>query len=482
MPDASLRRRARAGRFTPALTALGLCSIALGAARAGDLMDAYRYAAADDRRLSVAAAQVEGSEARRAESAAAGRPHAMLRLGASWHDVKDTATASRDRFTAHSHAVVLTQTLYDRAADLALIQATRGVDTAALRQQAARQDLILRLAGAYLGVLQTRARERSLEAQATALAAQRDRVQRLLAEGLSTRADAEEAQAAVDAASAEQVAARGEQAVRLEALRQLAGPDFEPDADLSSALALQLPSPADPTSWAEQARQGHLDARLAELAARQAGDEIARQQAAASPTVSLVGLHGRLALNGGLVLGQEFPAQAVRQTSIGVQLTWPIATGGAIDARVRQAQASRRSADDLAEDARRRAALGARQTYAALTTGVERQRAESRALASAEAHLRATEGAFEVGKRLGTEVLSARQRLAAAEQRLLQTRYDTLLLGLQLQAWVGALDVPALEALQRQLQGDGRAVASGTPAPRSGAAHTAAPIAGQTVD
>lgn len=409
-------------------------------ARAQDLLSAYRFAADDDRRLAASAAQVQASRARHQESLAASRPQVLARLGTSWSHESYRDPQQTDRYNANGYGVVLTQSLLDRASDVQQDQAAIGTEYTELRRLIAAQELRLRVAKSYIGVLQAQARERALDVQLAASEAQRDRVQRMAQAGSATQPDVEEAQARVDLARAQCLAAKSDRELQLASLRQAAGATFSPNTELRPDAVLQPPQPESIEQWVDAARQDNLELRAALLASRLAAREIDKQRAAGLPTVQLFGLHGRLSQHGGIIFGMPVPSNRVTQTTIGLQLTLPLATGGAIDARTQQAVANRQYSEDMAEEARRQAALSARQAFTSVSTGLERVHAEQRAMASAQATLRSTQAAFEVGKRLSSDVLNAQQQLASAEQRWQQARYDTLLAQLQLKATVGALD------------------------------------------
>jgi outer membrane protein len=205
-------------------------------------------------------------------------------------------------------------------------------------------------------------------------------------------------------------------------------------------------------SWAVAAEHDNLEARVAAVAAEISRREIAVQRAVRLPTVDLIGVHGRFSQGGGVIFGLTIPSNTVTQTTIGVQLTVPLFTSGAIDSRVRQAAAAHEVADDQAEEARREASLGARQAYVAIVTGLDRIRADQQALASSRTTLVSTQLAFEVGKRLNSDVLNAQQQLASADEQLQQARYETLLAQLQLKAAAGALDDAELERVNALLK------------------------------
>ena len=116
----------------------------------------------------------------------------------------------------------------------------------------------------------------------------------------------------------------------------------------------------------------------------------------------------------------------------------------------REAAALRMKADADLEDARRTAALAARQSWLGLTSGMAEVRALEAARISSASALEANKLGYEVGVRINIDVLNAQTQLADTLQRLSRARYDTLLAQLRLKAAAGTLgedDVRAINAL-----------------------------------
>ncbi|MCL2644821.1 MAG: TolC family protein, partial [Betaproteobacteria bacterium] len=112
--------------------------------------------------------------------------------------------------------------------------------------------------------------------------------------------------------------------------------------------------------------------------------------------------------------------------------------------------ALRVKADSQLEEARRTAALAAREAYLGVTSGMAQVQALEAAQISSASALEANSLGYRVGVRINIDVLNAQSQLADTVQKLARARYDTLLAQLRLKASVGSLgeeDVRAINAL-----------------------------------
>jgi outer membrane protein len=128
----------------------------------------------------------------------------------------------------------------------------------------------------------------------------------------------------------------------------------------------------------------------------------------------------------------------------------PLFAGGRVSSVSREAAALRMKADADLEDARRSAALAARQSWLGVTSGMAQVKASRRRACRRCSALDANKLGYEVGVRINIDVLNAQTQLADTLQKLAKARYDTLLAQLRLKAAAGTLgedDVKAINAL-----------------------------------
>lgn len=427
--------------------ALAVCLTAVfsGGAAAADLMQVYREALANDARFAAARAEREAGQEKVVQARAGLLPAIGASASTAWNDGEArTATASLDRrYNSNGYAVQLTQPLFRWQN---WVQYKQGELQTALSESQyglSRQDLILRVADAYFNVLNAQDALDAVTQLRSAAAEQLELARKSFEVGTVTITDVHEAQSRFDLASAQEIAARNDLDVRRQTLAQVIGREPDPLAGLRPGVQLQRPQPDSIADWVSAAEQGSYGVQAQQLAREIAAREVERARAGHLPTLDLVASHG---LNNRPAISTE----RSENTSIGLQLNVPLYQGGSISSREREAAALRIKADADLEDARRSAALAARQSYLGVTNGMAQVRALEAARISSTSALEANRLGYEVGVRINIDVLNAQTQLADTLQRLARARYDTLLAQLRLKAAAGTLgddDVQAVNTL-----------------------------------
>jgi outer membrane protein len=206
---------------------------------------------------------------------------------------------------------------------------------------------------------------------------------------------------------------------------------------------LSRPEPNNIDSWVQAAEKGHYGVQAQTLLREIAVRTLQRERSGHLPTLDLVASYGR----------NNRPSVTTDRTDsgmIGVQLGVPLYQGGLVSSRAREAAALRLKADADLEEARRSAALAARQAYLGVTNGMAQVQALEAARVSSASALEANRLGYKVGVRINIDVLNAQSQLADTVRQLARARYDTLLAQLRLKAAIGTLaeeDVRAINAL-----------------------------------
>ncbi|MGH8130953.1 MAG: TolC family protein, partial [Steroidobacteraceae bacterium] len=165
------------------------------------------------------------------------------------------------------------------------------------------------------------------------------------------------------------------------------------------------------------------------------------------PEFDLVVTRGEFDVDGDFTneAGDVFPQDAdSKDTTIGLQVTVPIFSGGATSSRVRQAQYRHTAARERLERTSRETERETRDAFLGVSSEVARVQSLRQAVESAMTALQATEAGYEVGTRTSVDVLQARQRLFEAQTNYARSRYDYLLNVLRLQLAAGTLDQKGL--------------------------------------
>jgi outer membrane protein len=209
---------------------------------------------------------------------------------------------------------------------------------------------------------------------------------------------------------------------------------------------LPAPQPADAEAWASQADGGHPSVRKARLGLDVARLETEKARAAESYTVDAVGSVGATRYGGS---SASLPG-ITKSATVGVQLNWPLYTGGATQNRIKETLALEdKSRNDL--DASRRAVTQAtRQAFFGVQSGLAQVKALEAAESSSQLALEATQLGYKVGVRVNLDVLNAQTQLFQTRRDLAKARYDVILGGLKLRLASGQLkpaDVAAVNAL-----------------------------------
>ncbi|HXC08139.1 MAG TPA: TolC family outer membrane protein [Steroidobacteraceae bacterium] len=353
--------------------------------------------------------------------------------------------------TTHRYGVDLKQNIFRWENWVALQRADAQVAQAEADYQAARQDLMERVAQRYFDVLSA---QDDLEAQQVALIS----IERQLAQaesryqiGLIAVTDVEEARAAHDSGAAAVIAAKRTLASNQELLREITGEAIDTLARPIEPFQLATPDPVSEDRWVEMALQQNLALVSSRLAADIARENVSAARGGHFPSLDLIGSRYKDTSNGtdtftdgtsagGTTLDQQ-------QRTIGLQLTFPIYSGGMVSSQVRQAVYLHRAAKERVERVARQTEHDARDSYLGVLSEISRVKALRRAVESNATSLHATESGYEAGTRTAVDVLQSRQLWVQAQTDYARSRYDYMLNVIKLQQAAGTLSQQSLEKL-----------------------------------
>jgi outer membrane protein len=311
------------------------------------------------------------------------------------------------------------------------------------------QDLIVRVAQAYFDVLGAHDTLGLVRAQREAISEQLAQAKRNFEVGTATITDTHEAQARFDLNGATEIAALNDLESKRRALQLLTGKETGELKPLRADIRLTPPNPNDMQTWVDIAEKQSYQVQIAEAGAEVASLEAKRNTAAHLPTLDFFATHGQ---TGASATTESLAGRDTTQTVIGLQLAMPLFQGGALTSRDRETAAlALRSREDL-ENARRNAALSARQNYLAVINGIAQVSALEQALVSSQSALDSNKLGYEVGVRINIDVLNAQQQLFLTRRDLAVARYNTITNTLRLKAAAGSLREEDLVEVNRALQ------------------------------
>jgi outer membrane protein len=440
------------------LALAALLAAALPTAAAEDLLQVYRDALANDPTLASARASWEATKEVVPQARAGLLPSVTLQGNANgehFHERlhTDPALSVTQNFPAANYTVSASQPLYRKQNLVALEQAKQTVGQSDYVLASVRQDLIVRVAQAYLDVLLARFNIELTESQKAAVSENLAQAKRNFEVGTATITDTNDAQAKYDQIVAQQISAQNDLDNKIAALRAIIGRAPGELKRFGGAFAPQLPTPNALDAWIDAAVRDNPQVRVAQANYDIAVLEVDRQRAGHYPTVDIVASFNQAYAGATPSVASSFASTAndSRTGVIGVQLNVPLYLGGSIESRVRQAVSNLEKARQDLEAARRSAQLSAQIAFSGVTSGVAQVNAFDQAVKSAQVSYDSTRLGLEVGVRTNLDVLNQQQQVFQTRFNLAQSYYNFVINGLRLKQAVGTLTDADVEELNRAL-------------------------------
>ncbi len=413
---------------------------------AQDLLQVYQLAQERDALLLVAESEYLAATESVSIASSADRPQVFLGAQGNLRESDNSETGDNSNTTLGAN-VSLRQSLYNRETSSSISAAEAGVAAALAQLQAARQDLVLRVARAYFDVLAAQDTVEFANAEKTAISRQLEQAQKRFEVGLIAITEVQEAQARLDSAEAQVIVANNQLENAFQAMQVIIdqAPSRQP-ARLGSNLALDLPNPSSANAWVDLALENNKD--LAAARANLKATRYQRDQTSSNddPTVDFVASFGNNWVDDDR-LGDYDQSDLV----IGVELEMPLFTGGRNSALRSQAEANLTAAKNQVLLQSRLVNQQTRNAYLGVVSGISQVRALKQALDSSNIALQATQAGFEVGTRTSVDVLVSLQETYRAERDFAGAKYNYLLNQLNLKAAAGLLSEDDLRAINRWL-------------------------------
>ncbi len=350
-------------------------------------------------------------------------------------------------YDTESFGVNLTQTLFNRGDYIALKQSKSRAERAEIELEAARQDLILRLAEAYFGVLLAEETLKFARAEKEAVGRQLEQARKRFAVGLVSITDVKENEAGYDLAEAEEIRAENLLQNAFYALSVITDYDAPALQRLAESVPAVNPEPDDVEAWVARALSQNLDLLAQQITTNVAEQEIRLQRADHYPSVDLFASRSENESKRGA------PAERkVDSYTVGVELNVPIFSGQGTRYRTKQAVELHRESLERLKGVQRETKRAARENYLNVVASVSRVEALRQAEESAETALEATRAGLRVGTRTSVDVLLALKDLFRIRRDYADVRYEYLLNTLRLKRVAGMLAEQDVGQLDGYLQ------------------------------
>ena len=431
------------------LAALVSLSCALGATavKAEDLLQVFEIATANDPTVLKAKAQADAQSYQSDLAMSALLPQIGLTMGytksdaTSYQSVGDLSNqvkveSDTDQF---SRGVSLSQTLFDLGAWNTLDIADKQALQASGLYDAAKQNLIVRVAEGYFNVLSASDNLEFVEAEKRAIARQLEQTKQRYAVGLTAITDVHEAQAQFDNSVAQEIIASNAVETAREQLREITG-KYHEKLDFLNTDTFSTTKPTKRSSdFVKVAEDKNINLQVSKVTVDIAKDQIELAKAGHYPKLTLSASYGD-SLTDTQINGANFDDQPRSDSSsVGLNFSVPLYSGGATVAATNQARAFYVSASQDYET-----------NYRAVTRTVITS--YNQAVVSAQSALKATEAGFEVGTRTIVDVLVSTQNLYDAKRNLADVRYRYVLSTLRLKQAAGTLTSEDLVAINQGLK------------------------------
>lgn len=368
--------------------------------------------------------------------------------GRTNRDVTQVGGASADAtYTQDSARLQVRQPLVNLERVYQVRIAQREVTLGEFELQLAHQDLIRRTVSAYFNLLLSQEQVALSDSQIDAIGVQKHQAEKLREGGVATLTDVHEAQARLDRAKADRIAAGNALEISRRELNKIVGQPVETVVELAEDAPLLPPDPNDLNVWVSEAIDNAIEVRARDVLTERASLNLERTRSQHLPTLDAVAGYTRSSNTDEGFTKDE-------RAQIGVELNVPLYLGGRISAQSREAVALRDQATEELLLARRQAELEAGTAFSELTNALARISALEQAVRSGEVALVAAERSFSVAYRTFVDVLNAEQLLFASRFDLLRARFDYVQALVRLSAAVGALDDHVVERIDLWLQKD----------------------------
>lgn len=439
------------------LVALAFLSCAASQAVAEDLLDIYKEAFIKDPQILQSKAERDSAFAAIGEANAALLPQIDVTGSVSRTSsgiVKTTLVKSNNKTSAAT--INLSQALWRHSAWKSRSIAVKNAAMLDLQYNDALQDLIIRVCDAYFGVLSAKDTLNYQIANRNALRQQLDEATRRFEVGLIAETDAFEAQAAYDLSVAQVISAENTLINSYEEIRKLLGRDVRNLSELNESVF--SPDRVDRTmaQVQEMAENNNLQLQASVVARDIAKDQIVLAQTGHEPTLDFVGSYTTSYIDYDIQASSQVTGN-YREGTVGLNLNFPLFSGGATASQVEQAEHNYIAAAESLELAHRTVIANANNGFNNVSAAISSVRAYEQLVKSSQSALNATRAGYDVGTRTITDVLDATQTLYSALQNLSTSRYNYILYRLNLLYVQGDLSGEDLEAVNRGLKPNGNA-------------------------
>ena len=328
---------------------------------------------------------------------------------------------TRVDYTAPQTSLSIRQPLFNYESLSRYRQAEAQTEVAESNYRARGLELVDRLSTAYIQALLAVTALELAQSEVVLLNAQVARAEQRMLRGEGTRTEQAQARAGLEQSRYRVIDATDQLAFAKNRLRRITGQEAGWVRGLSADFRPAPLVPGGLQEWIGLATDQNptLESRLKTVTVARAN--VQRNIAGHLPRVDLVASSSKSRNDSIANLNQTN-----NLTSLGVQISIPLFSGGGVSASVRQSEADQARAEQDARSERENLELEVQRLYMAVSNGVPRIDAQRNVVSANETALLGLTRAQETGLATAVDVLDARSRLFTANRDLVQVRYEYL--------------------------------------------------------
>jgi len=401
------------------------------------LLDIYNEALENDPTYKAAEYSYLADKELKVQGRAALLPSITLSGSTNWNEYYQNKELQQ-QYNSFSSSARVSQPLFRLDTWFQYRQSQSLTDAAEADFAYEQQNLLVRTAELYFGVLRAIDNLNAAISEEKAIKKQLDQAKQRFEVGLSAITGVQEAQLAFDLTKASRIRTEGSLYSARESLNALIGREIFSLNELGDGLLIELPTPNSKEKWVELALENNYQLKAAYLRKKAAKSSARSVASNHLPKIDIVGSQSESETNqfnyeGFNIDGQGIPVPSVTgRRNYAIQLSMPIFQGGAVNSRRKQAYSQYERANENTLFTERRIIQEVRSQFSNVLTLVANVNAQKQAVVSATSALEATQVGYKVGTRNVVDLLQAEKNLYSAEKNLANAKYDYILSNLKL--------------------------------------------------
>ena len=374
-------------------------------------------------------------------------PHLEASMGQGYYDKNISGIGPRDikkDYWGDNYGARLIQPIFNGQAYVSLKMAQSLISAQEAQLLFAKQELIRRVAIAYLDLLDAKAQLKAAEDRVRLDRKVLDRARTFLKVGTGDIVSVKEAEARLDSAKAAVIRARNLVSVKRTNLSIVTHTQVGDILDVRRFRPVP-PDPDDPHKWIQAALDNQPILKEASKRLLLATQKVEHEKRARWPRIDLEAMAD-------YANGQFLPDVIYREAHGVFKFTFPLYLGGSIGAKVQRAQEEAVAARHRLDHFRDVVTLQTKNAFSRLKDSVALVKAATLALESAKVSMDATNKGYEVGTRDVIDVLDQTDKYIFRKKQYFHALYNHLKARILLKSASGTIGEADLKSLEGMLK------------------------------